>query len=250
MFANTVNHELSTTPSPGMEITETLTFSCRYCDKHFQRERSLEVHLCEPKRRIQEQHERGVQLGLQAYVKFYEMTQGSARLKTFEDFAASQYYRAFVKWGRYCVDIRAINPEQFLAWLLKHNKKIDRWCSDQLYEEYLCQFLPREGVGDALERGMKEIQNYADDHPDLRNGCSDYFRYAPSNRVCHHITTGRISPWIVYNCNSGIEFIDSLSAEQTAIVMPWIDPDTWSKRFADMTADVEWAKYILQQAGL
>ena len=52
--------------------------------------------MCEPKRRFQEQDERGVQLGLHAYLKFYELTQGSAKLKTFDDFATSPYYRAVV----------------------------------------------------------------------------------------------------------------------------------------------------------
>ena len=64
-----------------------MTYECRYCKKSFVKETSLAVHMCEPKRRFQEQDERGVQLGLHAYLKFYEMTQGSARLKSFEDFA-------------------------------------------------------------------------------------------------------------------------------------------------------------------
>jgi hypothetical protein len=118
-----------------------MTYECRYCHKDFIKETSLAIHMCEPKRRFQEQDERGVQLGLQAYLKFYEMSQGSARLKTFEDFAASPYYRAFVKFGRYCVDIRAINPARFMEWLLKNNKKIDHWARDTMYTEYLVEYL-------------------------------------------------------------------------------------------------------------
>ena len=55
------------------------------------------MHVCEPKRRYQERDEVGVQIGLQSYMRFYEITQGSAKLKTFDDFAESPYYRAFVK---------------------------------------------------------------------------------------------------------------------------------------------------------
>ena len=72
-------------------------FTCNYCKKEFAKETSIAVHMCEPKRRRMEKDERGVQLGFQAYIKFYETMQGSARLKTFEDFAESAYYRAFVK---------------------------------------------------------------------------------------------------------------------------------------------------------
>ena len=73
-----------------------MTYRCQYCQRDFVRENTLAVHLCEPRRRRQEQNERGVQLGFQAYLRFYEITQGSARLKTFDDFADSSYYRAFV----------------------------------------------------------------------------------------------------------------------------------------------------------
>lgn len=225
-------------------------FRCEFCDREFRRETSLEVHLCEPKRRWREQDERGVQLGLQAYLRFYETQQGSSRLRGWQDFATSQYYRAFVRFGRHCVNIRAVNPAQFLDWLLRNNKKIDHWCRDAIYEEYLQWWLPREAVADALERGMREIADYVEDTPDLRNGAADYFRYASANRVCYHITTGRVSPWIVYNCASGIEFLDGLTAEHAAMIMPWINPDVWQRKFQDFPADQEWCRHILNTAGL
>lgn len=233
-----------------METTTSLTHQCQYCQKNFQRERSLEVHLCEPKRRYQEKDTAAGRLGFQAYIKFYEQLQGSARLKTFNDFAESQYYRAFVKWGNYCVNIRAINPEQFLYWLLKNNKKIDHWCSDKLYTEYLQFWLPREHANDAVQRGITEIQDYVDLNLDLKNGIKDYFRYGSTNKICYHISTGRISPWIVYNCDSGVEFLSSLSAEPLQIVLPWIMPDIWDRKFSELPADVEFVRYVLSSAGL
>ena len=225
-------------------------YKCKYCEKAFVKESTLAVHLCEPKRRWQQEKEVGVQLGLKAYLRFYEVTQGSARLKSYADFVSSPYYNAFVKHGRYCQSIRCINFANFLDCLLRNNKKIDNWCSDKLYEEWMHDYLRKEAVQDALERALKEMQDYADDHPDLKNGFSDYFRYRNSNRVVHHITTGRISPWIVYNCASGVDFLGNLSEEQVAMVMPWIDPDHWQRKFVDYLADAEWVKDILEKAGL
>ena len=223
-------------------------YKCKYCEKAFVKESTLAVHLCEPKRRWQQEKEVGVQLGLKAYLRFYEVTQGSARLKSYADFVSSPYYNAFVKHGRYCQSIRCINFANFLDWLLRNNKKIDNWCSDKLYEEWMHDYLRKEAVQDALERALKEMQDYADDHPDLKNGFSDYFRYGNSNRVVHHITTGRISPWIVYNCASGVDFLGNLSEDQVAMVMPWINPDHWQRKFTDYLADTEWVKDILQKA--
>lgn len=225
-------------------------FRCEFCERVFRRESSLEVHLCEPKRRWRERSERGVELGLQAYLRFYETQQGSSRLRGWEDFVSSQYYRAFVRFGRYCVAIRAVNPPQFLDWLLRTNKKIDHWCRDAFYEEYLHWWLPREAVADALERGMREIVDYVESTPDLRNGVADYFRYASANRVCYHISTGRVSPWIVYNCDSGVEFLDNLTNEHTNLVLPWVDPDVWKRKFHDFPADQEWCRHVLATAGL
>lgn len=227
-----------------------ISYKCRYCEKAFSKESTLSVHLCEQKRRWQQEKEVPVQLGLKAYLRFFEITQGSAKLKSYEDFVKSPYYNAFVKFGRYCQAIRCINFGNYLDWLLKNNKKIDNWCSDKLYTEWLPEYLKKEATQDALERALKEMQDYADAHLELKNGFVDYFNYGNSNRICHHITTGRISPWIVYNCASGVEFLDNLSIEQVEIVMPWIEPDFWQHKFRDYMADTEWVKDILSKAGL
>jgi hypothetical protein len=234
----------------GMTNDLNQTYKCRYCEKAFRRESTLAAHLCEPKRRWQQEQETGVQLGLKAYLRFYEITQGSARLKSYADFVTSPYYNAFVKFGRYCQSIRCINFAVYLEWLLKNNKKIDHWCSDKLYVEWLPEYLKKEAVQDALERALKEMQDYADANTELKNGFTDYFRYGNNNRIIHHITTGRISPWVVYNCTSGVEFLDGLTEEQIAIVLPWIDPDHWQRKFVDYLADTEWVKDILEKAGL
>jgi hypothetical protein len=225
-------------------------FNCKYCEKPFRKETTLLAHLCEAKRRYMQRDETGVQWGLKAYLRFYEFSQGSAKLKSYEDFAKSPYYNAFVKFGRYCVNIRCINFITFTDWLLKNNKKLDHWCSDKLYTEWLLEYIKREATQDALERALTEMTEYAEAHPELKNGFTDYFRYSNANRICHHITTGRISPWVIYNCVSGIEFLEALREDQAAIVMPWIDPDYWQKRFKDYLADTEWVKDILSKAGL
>jgi hypothetical protein len=219
---------------------------CRYCHKSFAKETSLAVHMCEPKRRFQEQNEAGVRMGFNAYLRFYEITQGSARLKTFEDFATSPYYRAFVKFGRYCVDTRAVNPARFTEWLLKNNKKIDHWGRDTVYTEYLIGYLPVENVNDALARAMEYGIAWSEEsgHP-----AEDCLRYGNANRAVHAVTAGRISPWIVYNCDSGQKFLYDLDATQIAMIWPYIDSEVWIKKFSDYVADQEYVKEMLKKAG-
>jgi len=226
------------------------TYKCKYCSKEFRKESTLAAHLCENKRRCQQEKEIGVQFGLQAYLRFFELTQGSAKLKSYQDFVTSPYYVAFVKFGRHIVNIRAVNPRAFIDWVIKENKKLDHWCHEKVYLEYLNQYIRKEAVQDAIERALKEMQDYADEHSELKGGFSDYFRYGSSNRICYHISNGRISPWIVFNCSSGVEFLEKLNEEQISMVLPWIDPDYWQRKFKDYVADTEWIKEILKAARL
>jgi hypothetical protein len=223
-----------------------MTYECRYCKRSFAKETSLVVHMCEPKRRFREQSERGVQLGLQAYLRFYEITQGSAKLKTFEDFAQSPYYRAFVKFGRYCVDVKAVNPPRFVDWLLKNNKKIDHWCRDTMYTEYLINYLPVENVNDALARAMEYGIAWSEQ---TGNPAEDCLRYSNTNSVIYAVTAGRISGWIVYNCESGQKFLSELDPTQIAMIWPYIDSEVWIKKFSDYVADQEYVKEMLNKAG-
>ena len=223
-----------------------MKYTCQFCKKDFVKETSLTVHSCEPRRRRQERSERGVELGFQAYIKFYEMTQGSAKLKTYDDFCSSPYYKAFVKFGRYCVSIRAINPARFMEWVLKQNKKIDHWCSDTVYTEYLAFYLRVENVNDALARAMEFGIDWSEK---TGNPPHDCLRYGGTNAMVYAVTAGRISPWIIFNSESGQHFLSELNQEQIAIVYPYIDVDHWQKRFQDYPADQEYAKDILKQAG-
>ena len=227
-----------------------MSFVCRYCKKSFVKETTLIAHMCEPKRRYQQEKETGVQLGLKAYLRFYEISQGSAKTKNYDDFVGSPYYTAFVKFGRHLVGVRCVNTASFTDWLLKNNKKIDHWCKEALYLEWLHEYLKKEAVQDALERALKEMQDYADSEPKLQNNFNNYFRLGSANRIVHHISNGRISPWIVYNCNSGVDFVSSLNEEQIEIIMPWIDPDHWQRKFKDYLADTEWVNSVLTAAAL
>jgi len=223
-----------------------MSYNCRYCKKTFVKETSLAVHMCEPKRRYQEKDERGVQLGLHAYLRFYELTQGSAKLKTFDDFVESPYYRAFVKFGRYCVDVRAVNPNKFTEWLLKHNKKIDHWCKDTVYTEYLLEYLRLENVNDALARAIEFSIGWSEQ---TGSPAEDCLRYGNTNAMVYAVTAGRISPWILYNCESGQKFLSELDNTQISMVWLYIDSEVWNKKFSDYLADQEYVTEMLKKAG-
>jgi hypothetical protein len=223
-----------------------MTHVCDYCKKEFVRETSIQAHMCEPKRRRQQRDEPGPRLGFQAYIRFYESMAGSARNKTHDTFCESSYYRAFVKFGHYCVNTRVINPDRFMAWLLKNNRKIDHWCSDKVYTEYLVDHLKVEAVDDALARAIEFGIDWAEKNAGPAHDC---MRYGNANVLCYAVTAGRISPWVIYNSESGQKFLSELDATQVSMIWPYIDSDAWQKRFQDRPQDQAYAKNILKQAG-
>ena len=133
-----------------------------------------------------------------------------------------------------------------MTWLLKNNKKIDHWCSDKIYTEYLLFYLKVEAVADALARAVEYSIDWEEKHTHPAHDC---LRYGNTNVLCYAVTTGRISPWVIYNSASGQEFLNTLDTTQITMIWPYIDSDAWQKKFHDYSADQEYAKEILKQAG-
>ena len=223
-----------------------MTYTCQYCKKDFIKESSLTVHTCEQRRRYTEKDEAGVRMGFNAYLKFYELTQGSAKLKTYTDFAESPDYKACVKFGRYCINTRVINPARFTEWVLKQNKKLDRWCSDKLYEEYLLYYLRVERMEDALARAIEHSIKWSEDKDAAPQ---DFLRYGNTNVVLHAIIGGRISAWVLYTSESGQKFLSELNEEQRTMIWPYIDVDIWTKKLREDPANRIEAQELLQKAG-
>jgi len=130
--------------------------------------------------------------------------------------------------------------------LIKNNKKLDYWHKDRLYDEYLHQYLRTEAVTDALQRAVEHSIKWSEETGMQPH---DMLRYGNTNSICFAISTGRISPWIIFNCDSGHKFLERLSSEQTQIVWTWIEPDYWQRKLVDYQDDVDFAKTILKKAG-
>jgi hypothetical protein len=133
-----------------------------------------------------------------------------------------------------------------IDWLIKNKIKIDDWCSDQVYTKFLCEYLRVEDPLDAIARSIETTIELANE-ANIKN--HDIFKYANSNKICYAITTGKISPWILYHSNSGLLFLNNLSTDQQNLIMDYINPELWAIKFKRDSGKISEVKDLLNQAG-
>ena len=222
---------------------------CKYCDRGFVKESTLLAHMCESKRRWEQKDDFHVVLGLQAYLVFFKETQPSSGKKlTYANFVKSNYYNAFVKFGRFLIDYRVINTKRYIEYIIKSKFKLDRWCIEQYYLDWLTGYLKTEYWEDALSRSLGTIDDWAEEAGEnIQN--SSYFFANNSNKICQDIINGRISCWIIFNADTGKEFLSKLNREQLEVVWEYIDPDYWRQFFIKYNKESKIVRETLKEVG-
>lgn len=224
-----------------------MTFKCQFCGKSFKREKTLAVHLCEAKRRWLNKDEKYVRLGFIAYKRFYEISMNDKKNKDYEHFSSSQYYTAFTRFGKYMTEINAIEPEKFIDFVIKSSIPLDRWTKDVVYNAYIQEISRKETAERALERTILLMQEWGEQNDRPYNV---FFREISRPRAIHWIRSGRISPWVIFHCDSGIDLMSNFNDEEMKLVEDIIDPSFWTRKFEVRKDDVKFVSDILEKAGL
>jgi len=223
-------------------------YACAYCNKEFMHEKTLFVHVCEQKRRRLAQSDRHVVLAFETFQKFYHLNQPNSKLdKTYEDFCKSSYYNAFVKFGSFVSNVNPLYPERFITYVVRSGVKLDHWCRDEIYEQYVFDLIRKETVETALQRSIQTMMAWADDHDAAWN---HYFLYASLSRACYDIKDGKISPWLILNSASGKAMLQKFSDEQLSHIQNIIDPPFWVSKFRKLSHDMELVKQVVKESAI
>jgi len=230
-----------------MALAENISYTCQFCNNKFTREKTLAVHVCEQKRRFLAKSEKHVILGYDTFNRFYKMSQNFKGDKTYEEFARSPYYNAFVKFGSFVSNVNPLYPDKFINYVITSGVKLDHWCRDELYEKYVVNLIRTEGVETALERSISHMLDWANNNNAQWN---HYFHYVSLNRACYDVRDGKISPWLILNSASGKEMLKKFNDEQLAAVGGIIDLQFWLNKFKKLPADTELVKQVVKESGI
>jgi hypothetical protein len=220
---------------------------CVHCGKSFMQEKTLIAHMCERKRRALQKNEKRVQAGFMAYNRFWQLAQNGKKNKTYDEFCDTPYYNAFVKFGSFINNINPLYPDKFVDYVIKSGIKLDHWCRDELYDQYLFDIIKVEPVESAVQRTLQTMMNWGDEQS---ANFAHYFNYVSLNRAVHDIRNGKISPWVILNTFNGKDMIQKMSDDQLDMISPAFDVPYWLKKFKEVPADVSLVKEICEEAGI
>ena len=222
-------------------------YQCEYCGNGYMREKTLAAHMCEKKRRALQKDEKRVRYGFYAFQRFYKLSAGAKKEKSYEEFCNSQYYNAFVKFGSFINNVRPLYPEKYIDYVVTSGVKLDHWARDELYEKYALEFILKEDVTTALERSITHMMEWAEDKTSPWN---HYFYYVSLNRAVWDIKDGKVSPWLILNSKAGKEMLSKFNDEQLELVYHVINPEHWALRFKRHPSDVELVKEVVKESNL
>lgn len=222
-------------------------YICIHCNSKFVKEKTLTVHMCEPKRRFFAKNERHVQMGFLAYNRFFQLNQKNDINKTYENFIQSPYYTAFVKFGSFLSNVNPLYPEKFIDYIVTSGVKLDYWCNESLYEKYILKLIKTESVETALQRSIATMMDWADNYDSLWN---HYFLYVSTNRASFNIKDGKISPWLLLNSENGKKMLASFSDEQLDGISAIIDPNFWINTFRTNKEDLDLVRQVIKESNI
>jgi len=225
-----------------------MTFNCEFCKRGFSKEKTWYNHACEKKRRWMNRDTAAGRLAFQAWYRFHELSGMRTYKKiTQEDFIQSSFYGAFSKFAHYIQDIDAIAPRAFIDYVIRNNIPVDRWCQESLYLHYVRDLVSTEHSDNAMTRTIEWLSNWASSNNQSWN---EFFRVVNTSIGTMAICNGRISPWVFYNAQSSVDFLQRCTTEQVSMIQNWAPTHVWQMKFKNNQQDCDFVRSMLAQAGI
>lgn len=223
-------------------------FTCEFCNKSFIREGSFFAHSCAKKMRWLDKENKNNVLGFTAYKRFYTLT-GFAKKRQLgmKDFIESKYYNDFVSFGRFLNDAMVVAPEAYIDHVIKNSIKLKDWTKPSVYETFLKSLTFKEDPEDAIERSLIWIQDWCNEK-DIQ--ISEFFKTISVNRLVDAMRSGKISPWLMYVCNTGVDVLNNFDSSQVKLLGPLLEQKVWSYKLHKNQKLVKEYKEMLSEIGL
>jgi hypothetical protein len=222
------------------------TFICSFCKKELTSETRLLKHLCEQKLRFLSRDDMTVRRGFVAFERYFKRSMG--KTVTEEAFRKSQVYGAFVRFGKHLLDINPIGGFLlYVDYLTDVEVKIDDWTKDFHYRNYAKEYSRTETATAAIERSFKIMESWG---TDTGENWLLFFHKIATPRAVLWISSGRISPWLLFSASTSYALFDRFTPEQSAMVEAAIDTEFWKLKINKHKEEFETLTKTLAEYGI
>lgn len=222
-------------------------YKCPYCKVSFAKESTLIAHSCDKKRRLNSQNDLSFRVALEAYQKFYRIAQRVKKDKTVDDFIMSRYYNEFIKFGSFVANVNPLYITRYIDYVITKDLKIQLWYKDETYFKYVEEIIYTESIDSALERSIKTMSEWAET---VNGEWNHYFKYCNNVKSLMDLRDGKISPWLVLNCPTGVKMIENYSDKELELVFNLLNPNKWKIIFSRNKSDLDFVLEIVKKSNL
>lgn len=220
---------------------------CKFCNKEFRKESTLVNHMCEKKHRWLQKDDKLNQMAFHAWIKFIEYNTKRKKKPTYEEFMNSKLFIGFIKYARHLRKLNAIDSNDYTDFLIKHGVKLQDWTKDFPYETYMRQTLAKETPERALERGLYLMEEWAISN---NKEITDFFFDINTGQAVYWITTGKISPWLIFCASTSDKLFERFTPEQLQIVEEVIDSARWKLKIQKFDNEFRHISKVLKEVGV
>lgn len=200
---------------------------CNFCKKEFTRPKTLEVHICEQKRRWINKDERAVRIAYASWQHWCKRTGLHLNKKnvSYEDFMKSSTYITFVKFGNFVEENRLSNYLAYIDFMIKQNYKSNDWLKNSTYEYFIKMNIRQESIEDAIQRTVTFMDKWSTEHEE---DWTTFFEKISGQEALDWLRSGRISPWIFFISKKAQMLLATMSDEQVMLLDRYLDIKWWS----------------------
>lgn len=220
---------------------------CEFCKKTFVRESSFFKHACAKKKRWIARNEPYAKLAYQAWLRFHEITGSAKKERLYKEFITKTEFKAFEDLANYILSINPVSKSGYITYIFEHNIPANKWCSDNSYHAFLKEYIRKETPEVALTRSLKFIDSWSYDN---QSKIVDFFKEVHPGQAVTFLRLGRLSPWMLYLCESANFLLERFSEEQVLMIQEYLDPKIWNLKMKRHELEVKNIRMVLEGYGI
>lgn len=220
---------------------------CHFCKKEFTKERTLEIHLCEKKRRWMNKDDKNVRIAFASWLHWCKKSGLYMNKKSqlsYEDFMNSTAYISFVQFGHFVDENHIVNYLAYIDFMIKNNYKFNSWFKNSTYEYFVKMNTRQETIEDAVQKTIKFMDKWSHENDEE---WTDFFNKISKQQALDWLRSGRISPWIFFTSSKAQNLLNQMTDEQLMLLDQYLDVKWWTQTMRRKPQDRQFVEQIVKE---